>query len=852
MTRVVELGRDAADEIRAEIARAGGNEVCFIAAIDGDGRVRDPRVVARGHGRAVLAAVRDAEPGEIILHNHPSGELTPSDADLAVAAELHAHGLGMAITDNGARELFVVLEPAKPGGLEPIDEQDVVRVLAPDGPVSRAHPNYEDRPTQRDMARQVAATYNDGGVAVLEAGTGTGKSVAYLVPAILWSLANRERTVVSTNTINLQEQLVGKDLPFLRRALGVPFRFALVKGRSNYISIRRAHLAAATSRSLFEDAQQTELDALVQWIETTRDGSLQDLPFQPSTELWDEVVSDSDVCLRARCPHFERCFYQRARRDATAADILVVNHHLLFSDLAIRRAQGNYTAPAVLPPYRRVILDEAHNLEDAATAHLGATTTRRNVLRALGRLDRRGRGALGVIESKLAAWDNDLLRAQAYELIEQTLRPGADAARDRTAMLFDQLAEIVARSSDGVVRLPDDFRQMPRWTDGPDIAVEALLLVLDQLARGIRRLRELLRIDEQWAAAMQEQLVELHGVEVRIHEAAGALRLTFQPGDDVVPMVRWLERRGTQRAIEAGAGLGRANVAACAAPVELSGLLRDALFEQIDTAVLTSATLATGDGFGFLRRRLGLDRGVRVLEATHASPFDFETQTLLAVATDLPGAQGAEAGAFDIATATVVEDLARLSDGGIFVLFTSYRALRGVAAELRRRGTAGRWPLYIQGESPRARLLEGFTASGRAILLGVASFWEGVDVPGDPLRGLVLTKLPFKVPTDPLTAARIEAIERGGGNGFAEFMLPHAALRLKQGFGRLIRSRSDRGAIVILDRRLLERGYGRYLLDALPPSPVHAERWDVLRERLRAFYTAMEFGTRPYATEIVT
>jgi ATP-dependent DNA helicase DinG len=271
--------------------------------------------------------------------------------------------------------------------------------------------------------------------------------------------------------------------------------------------------------------------------------------------------------------------------------------------------------------------------------------------------------------------------------------------------------------------------------------------------------------------------------------------------------------------------------------VDLSGLLRESLLEQVDTAVLTSATLSTRDGFAFIRGRLGIGGGLRVTEASYPSPFDFETQSIVAVATDLPGPRGESALDFDRATAAVVEDLARLSDGGVFVLFTSYRALRNVASDLRRRGTEGRWPLFIQGEAPRSRLLERFTASGRGVLLGVASFWEGVDVPGDPLRGLVIAKLPFKVPSEPLTAARLEAIERSGGNSFAELMLPQAALRLKQGFGRLIRSRADRGAVVLLDRRLRERGYGRYFLDALPPAPVHAGPWAELVPRLRAFYS---------------
>jgi ATP-dependent DNA helicase DinG len=685
------------------------------------------------------------------------------------------------------------------------------------------------------MAAQIARAYNDGGVTIAEAGTGTGKSVAYLVPAIRWSALNRERTVISTNTINLQEQLVGKDLPFLRRALGAPFRFALVKGRHNYISIRRARLAAETAPALFETAEQQELTTILEWARETKDGSLQDLPIEPSPQLWDEVVSDPDVCMRARCPHFEQCFYQRARRDATAADVLVVNHHLLFSDIAVRRAQGNYTGPAVLPPYRRIVLDEAHNLEDAATTHLGANVTRRGLLRIVGRLDRRGRGVLASVEAKLRSGPDDLLRQDALDLIAETLRPAVELARERTSVLYDLLADVVARQDDGVIRLQEDFAAEPDWVDGPAVALEGLLIALDTLGRGVHRLRETVQVDRRWAETLQEQLVELHGAEGRVRDAAAGLRLAFQPGREPVPMVRWLERRGIPQR-EGRANWMPPDVAACAAPVDLSGVLRESLFEQMDTSVLTSATLSTRDGFGFIRRRLGIGGGLRVAESSYPSPFDFETQALVAVATDLPGPRGESAQHFDRATAAVVEDLARLSDGGIFVLFTSYRALRNVASDLRRRGTEGRWPLFIQGEAPRARLLERFTASGRGLLLGVSSFWEGVDVPGEPLRGLVIAKLPFKVPTEPLTAARLEAIEREGGNSFAELMLPQAALRLKQGFGRLIRSRADRGAVVLLDRRLRERGYGRYFLDALPPAPVHVGPWLELQPRLRAFY----------------
>src|SRR5690606_39139439 len=273
--------------------------------------------------------VRDPDPGGVLIHNHPSGTLDPSHADLQVAHRLCEMGLGFAITDNDASVLYVVLAPPEPRTLEPVELDALAAELAPGSWISRAHAAYEDRPQQRALSRLVAGVYNDGGIGIAEAGTGTGKSIAYLLPAIRWAAQNRERTVVSTNTINLQEQLVEKDLPFLRRALGEPFRFALVKGRNNYISIRRARLAAETAPTLLDDERQVELRAILDWLGTTRDGTLSDLSFRPSAEVWEEVASESDVCLRAKCPHFEECYYQRARREAASADILVANHHLL-------------------------------------------------------------------------------------------------------------------------------------------------------------------------------------------------------------------------------------------------------------------------------------------------------------------------------------------------------------------------------------------------------------------------------------------------------------------------------------------------------------------------------------------
>jgi ATP-dependent DNA helicase DinG len=823
----------AVDRLRSEIARARGNEVCFLCKVGEDGAVDEPRVIARGHASAVPALIRDREePGGLLVHNHPSGYLEPSEADFAVAARLWEQGIGFAIIDNDASGMYVVVEPPVADEIEPIDLDALEDDLGPSGPLAIGHPRYEDRPQQRALSRMIGGLYNDGGVGVAEAGTGTGKSVAYLLPAIRWALKNQERTVVSTNTINLQEQLVDKDLPLLRRALGADFKFALVKGRANYVSIRRTLLAKSTAGSLLDAQKQAELDGIVRWLDTTKDGSLSDLSFRPSAEVWDEVASETDVCLRMKCPHFEDCFYQKARREASAADVLVVNHHLLFSDLAVRRAQGNYTAPAVLPHYKRLILDEAHNLEEAATGHLGARVSRRSLFRALRRLENRGKGVIPAFAVALSQARGDLLARSALDAIDERVLPALERSRERAVSVFSFLDDVFA-SGEETARLDDNFAAHPVWPLGLEDALTGLLDNLKSLLDGLELLRERVSGDDELKRMLEAQLVELRGAANRVQGAVDGLRGALRPGESEMEMVRWMERQPERHDREG-------NLTLNSAPLDLSAVLRETVFEQVPTVVLTSATLATQGNFRFMRQRLGLSQEfaeqVNVAEAIYPSPFDFQRQSLLVVPLDLPLPAGDRDPRHDEATVRATIEHARISDGGLFVLFTSYRALRHVAGELRRRGADRDWPLFVHGEAPRAQLVQRFAASGRGILLGTTSFWEGVDVPGQALRGLVIPKLPFKVPSEPVTAARIEAIEAAGGNSFLTYMLPHAAIRLKQGFGRLIRSAEDHGVVLILDGRIAKKSYGRYFVDSLPAAPLVKGPWQTVKQAMLRFY----------------
>ena len=791
--------------------------------------------MARGNKAAVLAAARDAEEGSVMIHNHPSGDLEPSDADLGVAGRLYEEGIGTAITNNDADRLFVVVEPPKPHVVEPLEIDRLEALIGPKGPLVQEHPAYEDRPGQRTMLRRVAEAYNGGGVTLVEAGTGTGKSLAYLIPSAEWALRNGERTMISTNTINLQEQLDQKDLPLVRRLLGEEVDWELVKGRGNYISIRRAQLAAESAPLLFSDDRGDELDQLIGWIGQTEDGSHADLTFVPTEDVWDEVKSDADICLRARCPHFQACFYQRSRRRAASATLLITNHHLLFTDLSVRMATQNYKDSAVLPAYRHLILDEAHNIEDAATSHLGSEVTRRGMFRMLARLDRRGRGVLTAVQEALAGRTE---REPAMELrsrIESRVRPALEEARAELTLFLDVLEPILPSDAKGAVRL--GTAEMPEPASHPAVRerLDGLVSAFRTLSRELRGVRERLEDHDTLGEGLEGRLLDLRSGEGRLADTAHTLHTVLDGDAEDVRYVRWLEWRGKSR------GKNR-NLVIASAPIEVGDLLREHLFEKVETAVLCSATLATKDSFAFLRSRIGLlddtlieyDVNLKINESIINSPFEFDRQTLLVVPTDLPDVND-PSGRFDEATAEVVRESCSISGGGTFVLFTSHRALRRVA-ELLRADTALPWPLFVQGEDTRSRLLERFVESGSGLLLGTASFWEGVDVPGRPLRGLIIQRLPFKVPTEPITAARIEAIERRGGSSFGEFVLPLAALKLKQGFGRLVRSREDQGAILILDDRIVRKRYGTYLRESLPPAPLRKGPWNELTRFLKEFY----------------
>jgi ATP-dependent DNA helicase DinG len=700
-----------------------------------------------------------------------------------------------------------------------LDAREIASALRPDGPIARGLLHYEHRPEQVGMAERVAETFARGGVLAVEAGTGTGKSLAYLVPAIHWSRSAGERVIVSTQTINLQEQLVGVDLPLLAAHLGVPFRAALVKGRGNYVCLRKAAEARESPALLLDGAIAAEIRSILDWSDATADGSLADLPFVPRPDAWDAVVAEHDDCLRTRCPEYERCFFYKARRDALGAELLVVNHHLLLSDLELRSVLGDDAASGVLPAATRLVVDEAHHLEDVTTDHFGAEVSERRIERLLWRLQHprlRDRGVLPALQQKLAKLSapEDRLTAQsAAKRIEETLRAripelGRQAAAAFSRMLLE-VAPLVPRgveSEEQRLRITAEVHDAPAWR-ATEQTLRDLIRAVDGFAEAIEPVLERVSLLSQSAVDATVFLAkQLEAVAGRL--SAVALDLGHFLADDR-ELCRWfaVRRRGSQAPA----------LILAYAPVEAGPRLRDTLFQAFSAAVLTSATLTVERRFDYFAGRVGLDllpEGT-VERLRLDSPYHFADQAMIAVPADVPAP---DAPGYEPALFEVIGRAVDASGGGAFLLFTSHAALtrahEALAARLRARGL----PVWRQGEAGRSAILDRFRRDHASVLFATDSFWEGVDVRGEGLRLIVIGRLPFRMPNDPIVLARSEAIEARGGNAFDDYALPQAVIKLRQGFGRLVRSHEDSGVVLIADSRIARKAYGEVFLSSLPPA----------------------------------
>jgi ATP-dependent DNA helicase DinG len=679
----------------------------------------------------------------------------------------------------------------------------ILDALCEGGSVASRLEQFEPRQAQLDLMELIIRCFNDDAIGAAEAGTGVGKSFAYLLPAMHFAVDSGERVVISTATITLQQQLFGKDIPLVRNAIDGQVKAVLVKGRGNYICRNRMDDALREPELAFSDEQE-ELEHIVKWAESSKTGGRDELPFTPTENLWSRVCSDSELCMGKRCPQQNRCFIIALRKEAAAARIVVVNHHLLFADLAARREGAGYEAAAVLPPYSRVIIDEAHTIEAAATSFFSKEFSKVNVMRHLRRLHRERRGL------------RSGLLARLFSLI-----PGGEGNLNTLVSALKDIRNAVGDLDESALNLCNEegvFRFSP---DNRNESINSVLFPLfislrKKLLAFTAMAREYMELLPDKENNDNPVVWELKAILRRFENIAG-ICLAFTEYGERQKEVMYIEKRRASNGSKQNAEYGKHWAVFTQSPIELAENLKESLFMPNKTVICVSATLAISNNFNYwtVRSGAGLVVDRPLYTGCFPSPFPYSSAVLLAAPSDAPLPDEERYQDF---VDHSVGSLAAIAGGSALILFTSYQSLQSAwhasAPELQGMGIR----CLKQGDDDRSRLLQAFLDDTQSVLFATDSFWEGVDAPGDTLRLVILCRLPFRTPNDPVFEARREVVEKNGGNPFMDLSLPEAVMKFKQGFGRLMRRSSDRGVVAVLDSRIIKKRYGTFFLQSLPET----------------------------------
>jgi len=783
----------AGEKIKKEIDLASGNEIFIRAQLNEDNIISSFEVLARGNSYSAPAVINNIMPGEMIIHNHPSGDLTPSAPDIRLAAKMAEREVGFAVINNRADEVYVVVEPGSKKQTEKLDKEEILKYFKKNGRLSEELSRFSQREEQLIAAEKIIDSFNNNQIYFIEAGTGTGKSFAYLIPALFYNNLNSSRIVVSTNTINLQEQLISKDLITLKRVLPFDFNAVLVKGRNNYLCLRKF--------KNFEDNfnEESELDEgifseLIDWKNSTRTGERSEINFQLQRDIWNKIAAESDLCLNSRCPYFKQCHFMNARKEIYKADIMIVNHHLLLSDARVKKETGSADR-GILPNFSHLIIDEAHNIGDIATDHLGHPIYKPLLDKWLKRLSGEKHSLISEIRGDISFFvgsDQENMR----KILDAKIIPTAQKIRDLIPQYFNQLKALLEQEKGKRITLNEKLKSRKLWQEF-SLTAENLSGYIKNTAVFLKMIYEHLYLDSE--DNTDENEMKITSSINRASALVESIDFNLEADDD--DYVFWLEKsyyRGHEQIVQKSA------------PIDAGKFLPDLLWNKLNNIIFTSATMTAADSFDYFYQTSGVKNAE---ELKVESPFNYAEQAELLIPDKFPEPSS------DRFLEELVKSLRKIllsAGGAVMVLFTSYRMLNYCFNNLKEELADAGIRILSQSQLSRNYIMQEFRSSHSSIIFGTSSFWEGVDLPGDILKYLIMVKLPFPVPGEPLYKAKEKLLREKGLNPFYNLALPEAVIRFRQGFGRLIRSKKDQGSIILFDRRILSRSYGNTFIKSLP------------------------------------
>lgn len=791
------ISKEACKMLALEIKKANGNEVFFRGIPNEEKIIEEVYPLARGNKYSAPAIIKGMKKQEVIIHNHPSGFLYPSDADIAVSSAYASKKEGGSyIINNDATEIYVIVELFK----ESDKKIDITPYFSEKGMLSQAFTGFEYRKEQLIMAQTIEKGINNNKPVVVEAGTGTGKTLAYLIPAIEWAIKNEKKVIISTNTINLQEQLLNKDIPIAKKVIDGEFKYALVKGRGNYLCNRKYYniRMGGTETNEMSPSQKEDFKKILSWAEETDTGDRAELLFEIDRSIWELFYSESDMCAGNKCPYSKECFFLKSREEKQKADILITNHHLYFADLAIRKEIGFETDYSILPEYDLVVFDEAHNIENVARDYFSYQASEYAFKRAMHKIytKTKNKGAIVTAASEIRKENISNISA-ILDTIEDIKNRHLDIYK-KGIDYFNHIKDIMSNNQTGVFTLrvkKDEIKNHPFFA-GLNNYKEPFLKAYMEYIKIVRKM--LKKLEDA------EDKLGLIGDFERYINKLDAFFNNFYFIDkfDDDEFIYWIEAK-----IKGNVS----NAKLTATPLTIDKELQENLYAHLQNLIFTSATIAIGEDFKYFKDSIGL--GNDTIDKVIHSPFDYDNQMLAYVPKDMIPPN--DRSFIDEVTEFLRSQIIA-TKGKTFILFTSYQALNYVYYSLRDDLEANGMELFLQGSVPRSHLVNMFKRANNPVLFGTSSFWEGVDIKGEKLSNVIIVKLPFRVPTDPVTEAIIENLQNQNKNSFMEFQIPEAVIKFKQGIGRLIRSKGDSGTITILDNRVITKRYGKYFMDALP------------------------------------